>query len=213
MKYTTITCAWCGEKTEKRAAEIKRQNKKGRYHFFCSRSCSVQYGNSLKGYQREPITKICPQCNQPFEAMTGRKEPTFCSRECASKGSVTPARRRAGRQLAMAYPPKNNSIEDIAAILLSREMWKYERLRNWLNEKNIPHQFERPIGNGVFDLALLDRKLLIEFDGRSHKEAKQKERDAEKDSIAVQNGWSVVRIEVDDGQIFHPSLIADTIAA
>lgn len=43
MKTETIVCATCGAESEKRAAELKRQRKKGRTKFYCNLSC---YGSS-----------------------------------------------------------------------------------------------------------------------------------------------------------------------
>ncbi len=49
-------------------------------------------------------------------------------------------------------------------------------------------------GVGIFDLALIDRNILVEFDGREH--LYMSEIDAEKDLAAANEGWRVVRVEV-----------------
>lgn len=45
---TKIICAVCGEETEKPAAEIKRQKKRGKTKFYCSLKCAGKTKNNLK---------------------------------------------------------------------------------------------------------------------------------------------------------------------
>jgi len=53
MKTIEITCATCSKITQKKLAEIKRQQKKGKTKFYCSISCaSKQKINHLKPYQQ-----------------------------------------------------------------------------------------------------------------------------------------------------------------
>jgi len=94
----------------------------------------------------------------------------------------------------------------IAAALLSREKWKYQRLEDYLSGKEEPHTFEFPLGRHIFDLALLDQKLLIEFDEQYHSGKKQKAADARKDRYAEKRGWHVVRVEATRG-VLSPNLI------
>jgi very-short-patch-repair endonuclease len=46
----------------------------------------------------------------------------------------------------------------------------------------------------VFDLALLDRKILVEFDGAYHDTRTQSKEDLRKDRVAQRRGWNVVRL-------------------
>jgi very-short-patch-repair endonuclease len=55
------------------------------------------------------------------------------------------------------------------------------------------HQFEFPIEDRVFDLALLDVGVLVEFDGPYHSSPSQMPRDEEKDDLARRYGFVVVR--------------------
>ena len=59
----------------------------------------------------------------------------------------------------------------------------------------------------MFDLALLDLKTFVEFDGGYHEEVYQKEVDAKKDLEAKEFGWEVVRVPVKANQIIEPSKI------
>jgi hypothetical protein len=45
---TKIICVVCGEETEKPAAEIKRQKKRGKTEFYCSLKCAGKNKNNLK---------------------------------------------------------------------------------------------------------------------------------------------------------------------
>jgi len=45
---TKIICALCGNESEKPAAEINKQRKKGRSKFYCSRKCAGKTKNNLK---------------------------------------------------------------------------------------------------------------------------------------------------------------------
>lgn len=45
MKTEEINCVFCGKSFLKEVKEIKRKNKKGKFNFFCSLSCSVSSQN------------------------------------------------------------------------------------------------------------------------------------------------------------------------
>jgi len=196
------TCRWCGEQFEMVKAERKRQIKNGATNFFCSRSCSSYYGNSLRGNLRRPITKVCPECGATFETMTGKGEATFCSRSCASRGSITPYRSRRAAEVGHAMMAAHRP-EMTAAGLRKREWWRYKDLHAVLDAADVRHRFEYPLRAGirfyVYDLALLDRHVLIEFDGPYHNGEKQVEADALKERTAVNHGWRVLRIKVPTG--------------
>lgn len=97
----------------------------------------------------------------------------------------------------------------IAASLRSREGWKYAVLKKYLDNLGEPHKFEYvPSGaRCIYDLALLSRKLLLEFDGSYHKPKKQKIEDAKKERTAKRLGWILCRIPVRDNEVIHPESI------
>jgi len=117
---------------------------------------------------------------------------------------VTEFQRETARKIG-AKNLQHGNIYNTAAGLRKREAPKYEQVRSFLNERSIPHQFEYPIenavGRGIFDLALPDRRLLIEFDGQYHESVSQYPRDAEKDLIAQTDGWQIERVAVDAGVV------------
>ena len=80
-------------------------------------------------------------------------------------------------------------------VLRLREGWKYEALRGALAGRQ--HVFEYPVADRVFDLALLDTRVLVEFDGPYHRFITAD--DAAKDALAAANGFKVVRRHVEPG--------------
>lgn len=48
ISKTKIICALCGNESEKPAAEIKKQQKRGRSEFYCSRKCAGKTKKNLK---------------------------------------------------------------------------------------------------------------------------------------------------------------------
>lgn len=135
MKTVKIECSFCKEKFDLYVAEHKRQLKRGRKDFFCGRSCAALHNNSKRPNRVQAITKICPQCETVFETQTGKLEKTFCSRSCASKGSMSEYRRQRQREGG------RNSVHtaaSIAALLKVREAWRYSLLKDFLEKEGIP---------------------------------------------------------------------------
>ena len=199
IKVVDIVCAWCKQTAQKPKREIDRQRRNGKHEFFCSISCAAHAYNSKR--KSVYIEKTCPVCQHKFTTKKNCKEATFCSRQCASKGSMTDYRRIKARvtfkrnieKIASSSQPSQIS----AASLKSRESWKYVKLHRYLNVQKLRHEFEFNIENTsyVYDLALLDFKLAIEFDGREHNSTGVKQKDHQKDKAAEQAGWRVIRIK------------------
>lgn len=206
VEKINLGCEFCGKKIEVRLAEYRRQAKKGREHFFCNLSCAARYRNARSPGRKVEVEKKCPHCKRKFKTLTGSKSKTFCSRSCASAGSVTPKRREAARKAG-----GNNSQNLIgqAKVLKLRESWKYKKLIEFLDYLGIDHEFEYEIVPGtIFDLAILDgRQLFIEFDGKYHQDTKTKKRDLEKTKAAAKEGWGVERVEVQDNSVIDPSVL------
>jgi len=198
----TETCRWCGAGFEMRVAERRRQRKHGVTNFFCSRSCACSYGNSLRDDLTRIIVKRCPVCGADFETRADSHEATFCSRSCASAGSVTPYRSKRAAEVGRAVMAEKNP-EMIASGLRVREWWRYDDLDVVLTVADVAHQFEYPITDCgttcIYDLALIDRQILVEFDGPYHNGDKQKLRDEVKELVAQNTGWQLVRVRVPTG--------------
>lgn len=196
----TLNCAWCGGSFSKRKAEVKRQMKKGRNYFFCSLNCAAHWGNRKK--KNKDIKKVCPYCEEEFTSHTGTRAPVFCSRSCASAGSVTEKRLKGNAKGGIKF-----DIYTIAKGLKKREAWKYKELQAFLNFIDISYEFEYPIENvGIFDLALFSENTLVEYDGPYHRNEQLIE-DEHKDEKAKALGWRVVRISVNPSEVISPKTL------
>jgi very-short-patch-repair endonuclease/YHS domain-containing protein len=200
-----ITCRWCGKQAKKPKKEINRWKRMGRNYFFCSLKCSAKYNASLT--KNKVIQKYCPVCGNKFKTNDGAKSATFCSRGCASRGSVTKYR----RQKAIESGKKNSSnLISIEETLRKREFWKYKSLGQFLEKQYCgDHEFEFRFPNTKYicDLALKDDQIIVEFDGREHSFSSQKKIDEERDTFIEKMGWDVVRIPVRQKSKINVSLL------
>jgi very-short-patch-repair endonuclease len=94
-----------------------------------------------------------------------------------------------------------------AEMLKHREAWKYVLLKEALKGRD--YEFEFPLVGCVFDLALKDTAVIVEFDGRYHNDPCQQIRDEEKRKIAEAAGYRVVRRSVEESKVIEPSVIRD----
>jgi hypothetical protein len=183
---------------------------------FCSRSCVAVYNNSLRGNQIRPIVKTCGFCGGRFNTTTGKAEATFCSRSCASSGSVTEARRiaakAAGRQnnfTRFSESDRNGMLEVIAKGLKKREQWKYKKLSAFLDWIGESYEIEAVLCGSIRDLILPVRKIAVEFDGPHHQEVECAKQDAIKDEQAAKEGWTVIRIKTATRAEIDPATVYD----
>lgn len=202
MTDVPLICSTCGKAFMKRKGDYNKQLRLGQTNFFCSYSCSVRYGNSLRTDLKHELHKVCPVCDAEFTTMSGKGEASFCSRSCASKGSVTDYRRAKAREMGLKNCDYGiGSIESIAAAMRNREAPNYIKLADYLQKSKVAYTFEYPLGSFIFDLALPDKKLLIEFDGVYHESSAIKAKDKLKSNFAVGQGWTVCRVPVEPGII------------
>lgn len=199
-KTVRLVCANCGKEFDKPAGEYRRRIKEGHTKFFCSRSCSAIAANKKR--KSMTIEKVCPVCGKMFTTKDNRHEATFCSRSCASKGSMTPKRIEAQ---SLSGKQHTDNLLSPSATLKLREQWKYVEVDKALRQRK--HEFEYPLGGYVFDLALLDVNVLVEFDGPDHHNAHQEKIDREKDIIARSCGFMVVHRDVEPATVISPSAI------
>lgn len=203
-----LSCGWCGQEFELRNAEYNRQRRQGRSVFFCSISCAAYCNESRKPHRHVPVVKVCPTCGREFDALTGPRSPRFCSRSCASKGSVTECRRRKAREVA-----RLNSAFRLpgarAKAQRAREAWKYVDLRGYLESTGQQFTFEYPLPGTsyIYDLALPDSGILVEFDSRHHASSTQRENDHKKDLAAALVGWQLVRVATPINQVIAASAL------
>ena len=207
----SMYCAYCDSIFNLEKKEFNRQKKAGRSDFFCCRSCAAKHNNIPR--KNNEIAKTCPVCYTVFKTKDGHDETTFCSRRCATMGSMTPEK----YQSMMAGGYKSQEIKpstayNISTLLKKREAWKYEKLKDFLEFIKEPYEFEYVLEQYVYDLALPSRKLLIEFDGDDHGKKLQRDIDEEKDINARINNWKIIRISVNpnyiiDSEVLHKALV------
>lgn len=182
----TLTCDYCQKDFWKEPKEYKRRVNKGATHFFCSVQCL--------GYSRvAPLTleeRKCEKCASSFR-VDARLPNRFCSRGCASAGSVTDYRKR---RMVDGGHMKIGNLGTPADCLRIRESSKYAEVSAFLASQKIAHVFEFALGSYVFDLCLPSQKLLIEFDGPYHKASSIRAKDAQKDAYAQRSGFCVKRV-------------------
>jgi hypothetical protein len=92
-----------------------------------------------------------------------------------------------------------------AEALKRREARKYVEVVMVIGER--PHEFEYELDGVVFDLALLDSRILVEFDGPYHRKKEQILRDEKKNGIAALHGFRVERIEVPSNSVIPAETI------
>lgn len=198
MKTESLVCKECGIIFNKALNELNRQRRKGKEKFFCSIKCASLHNNSPLGTGE----KSCELCGNVFvHSLTNiGKKTRFCSRECASRGSVTQKRIDASKNVgarSLSIMSKMERLRMIALGLLSREGNRYTEISEYLNKKNINYNFEYIIENYIYDLVLHDLGTVVEFDEGYHSQPRQKEIDKERDVVAIRNGWKIIRIKTE----------------
>lgn len=116
------------------------------------------------------------------------------------------SRRKAQRKAGLAT---RQNLQTAAETLKQREAWKYVALKKALLKKGREFEFEYQIKNFIFDLALLDSKILIEFDGQDHKSKQQQSIDSKKRETAETAGFHVVHRNIQPMTIIDPSIITE----
>lgn len=196
-----VSCWRCGAEVFKESGEVNRARRLGR-NLFCSLSCVAQYANGPR--QSRTLAMACPTCGVTFETSTHNKAKRHCSRSCASKGSMTEGRRAAQRAAGLEHA--KNLMASTAEVLKRREAWKYAPLEEALRDR--PHEFEYQLGKYVFDLALFDTNVLVEFDGPYHDWTKQREVDRDKERVAAQHGFTIERRRVQQAAVISPATLS-----
>lgn len=197
MTQFHFACAWCGNAASKPVGEVRRSQRLNR-KLYCSYTCAG-HGNNVSR-RAKVVTRKCPVCATVFQSSTRRRAARFCSRVCASKGSVSDVRRKA----AQLSGQRSVNFLSAADTLRRRESWKYAALREYLVQQERPHQFELALDGRVFDLALFDVSILVEFDGPYHQSPGQRATDRRKTAIAKKHGYALVRLKVTPSTVIDP---------
>lgn len=194
-----VVCATCGKSFGKPIGEYNRRIKKGSKNFYCCAKCAGKGVN--KNRKAKEISIICPVCGREFKSTTKLRAAKFCSRSCASKGSVTEKRREAGRLACEKSRQVLNPIKTLQHLLKKREQWKYVDIELYLKSVGENYEFEYLLGNFVYDLILFDRGLVIEFDGPDHKSLDE----SKKELVLTQNNLRLLRVPVKPNTVISVS--------
>ena len=194
MPKVDVACDGCGKSLNRWPSEIGRRGG----GTFCDRSCAAKTGNAPR--RSKEIVMDCP-CGKRFKTTTHNKAKRHCSRSCASRFSMSDKRREAQREAGLLH--KTNLSP--AKALKEREGWKYAALRESLAGREFEFEFE--LNGRIFDLALLDTKTLVEFDGPDHAAKNVREDDAAKDQVAEAAGFIVIRRPLIPSTVISPTSI------
>lgn len=163
-------------------------------------SCCAKSHNQKN--KADNIIKNCDYCNKEFISTTKKRAPKFCSKSCASKGSVTEKTIQNALKNRKKYPERfYKNMDAISKSLYTREKHKYIELENKLNKRKLQYEFEFCIENYVYDLAIIDKRIIFEFDGAGHNKCSVSKKDKVKEKLAKENGWFVQRIKVQPKEI------------
>lgn len=197
-KMTSVACDHCGTAFLRVAKEVARCLKRNR-NMYCSGGCQSE----ARIVPKERLA-VCIRCGVDFTSKKTRgKWSGHCSRSCASAGSVTDLRRDKAR-LTGALNSKN--LLSVSETMKLREAWKYGAIQNAL--ACTTHEFEYPYAGYVFDLALFDFSLFVEFDPPPHRiDGNQIAADATKDRLAREGGFDVLRIPVEPNAAIPVSVL------
>lgn len=75
-----VTCYYCGTDFEKEDKEIRRQQRAGRNHFFCSLSCTASYANKMRHNTPDDGLKPYQRRTRKIEDLLGEKLSTAKSK-------------------------------------------------------------------------------------------------------------------------------------
>lgn len=201
VKKVKLVCAQCGVVFERDAKEVRRQIRmKGSPKWFCSLSCSAVCHNAPRK-MKHFLHLTCARCGKTFSCLSNAQR-KYCGASCASLGSVTPFRRRRAREIGILNCT-NNKL-DIAAGLRSREAKKNALVREYLDIVGVSYVFEKRIGKFIYDLFLPEQSLCVEFDSPYHRYWRQVAIDKDKDKVAVDAGYRILRIPVKASEIIPP---------
>jgi very-short-patch-repair endonuclease len=204
-KIVEILCEYCGKAVMRPRKEVTRSLKIGR-RFFCNNSCGAKYSNASR--KAEEFTKVCPVCEEEFTTSNkAHANKIYCSLYCLNHdpNRTTALYTEASLKAMRDSGKKQQGNLDVAKAMKTREAWKYVELEKTL--KTIPHEFEFKVDKYIFDLALPEHLLLVEFDGREHRTAKQKAVDAIKEELAKDLGYVVYHINVKSASVIPSNVL------
>lgn len=213
MAKTSTNCEYCGSHVLKENKELNRIRARGA-RVFCNNVCSGAYAADSTRKKRFMLTCACGAVFESSERARGLQ---YCSKRCANVYNITERKRENGRAIGAKYGPTVgadtlallHTTEQAALGLRARELPRYAEVQARLNAAGVRHEVEVSIGNFVYDLVLLDARVVVEFDGPYH--AVTRVADTEKDSNAAAFGYTLKRVPHERGVHIFPAAMLDGI--
>ena len=177
---------------------------------FCSEKCARGFSTKSKRaeinqsiskkLQKEKIFRTCGNCQKLFEVKRRKKNQKFCSNNCSLKYKwKNDNYKRKMSQMSSNLAIKRHLNRDSSFGWKSRTQitpsYPESIAINYLKSNNINFTREFKEGKYFIDLAISEKKIAIEIDGKQHQKIERKQADATKDSYLKTLGWKVFRIK------------------
>lgn len=145
-----------------------------------------------KGSGTEKI--ICPNCRIEFKDRIKRKR-RFCSKQCARTYNGVADKTKNKLREIMLEKVRNGTHIGWKSRKGKQPSYPEKFFMDVLDNNKIKYEHELPCGKYFIDLAIKEKMIALEIDGKQHQYANRKEKDLEKDKYLVDNGWEVYRIQ------------------
>jgi len=174
---------------------------------FCSAICARAFSTVSK---RELINKkvskkmkgrgcgvemiVCPNCQKEFEDRIRRKR-KFCSKKCARTFNGISDKTKSKLRKIMLEKVENGTHIGWKSRKGKEPSYPEKFFMEVLNNNNIKYEHELPCGKYFIDLAIKEKMIALEIDGKQHQYEDRKKKDREKDKYLIDNGWKIYRIQ------------------
>lgn len=176
---------------------------------FCSRACSnsavprlaseesrQKMKASLSASTRKlprnelgQIQRTCTVCSNIFSVDDKQRRKKICSDVCRTIHNFANAKLAAATR-------KERGIKSVWKVRTVKPSYAEQYFITLFEKRKFPKwQREVPFGKWFADFAFPTLKLVVEVDGKQHREAARHQNDLEKDKFIAQLGWTVFRIE------------------
>jgi very-short-patch-repair endonuclease len=179
---------------------------------FCASKCSRSFSTKsnrkainekvAKTFASKPSTKVIKQCNNcglTFEVGFQRRGQKSCSRSCASQLNWKDAsyRENISSLLSEVAFQRHDAGEDFGWRTRCKFDCSYPEsvAIRILEELHVEYVRELRVNRYFIDFALPSLKIAIEIDGKQHEQESRARSDRKKDSLLIEQGWTVHRIK------------------
>jgi very-short-patch-repair endonuclease len=182
--YSPKHCENCGRLFERASNQRGARWAERR---FCSYKCSkVAYSREMRSKRER---KPCAICGEVFGVRPGHNLVTCGKPECKIRYKREIAAKKQAETVRAQFasgarkPGRGYSV-------LEESLWEHLRKSGWVWRL----KWKQDGGWVEMDLALMDRKLNVELDGREHRFMRRRTLDEARDKELAARGWKVLRI-------------------